>query len=566
MVLRLLQKEIPSIHGAAFLIGAAGLLSRLLGVFRDRLLASQFGASRTLDVYYASFQIPDFVFTVFLVGAASAAIIPLFLKFSAEERGKAEKLIGGLLSVFSVGAVVIAGGVAVFASTLVTFIAPGFSPAEHELMTRMTRIMMISPVFLGFSNIIAAVMQARRQFLVFALTAIVYNIGIILGILFFVPIMGARGLAWGVVLGAALHLAIQIPVLWRVKFWPIFTSWSRIQGLSEVFMLSLPRVFALSLNQVMMLILVALGSLLAAGSIAIFQFSNNLRYLPIGIFGVSYAIAAFPKLTEAALKKSGKEFSGDLNAMVETILFWVVPLAFLTVVLRAHIVRLGLGAGYFSWGDTRLTAAALAILSIAMITEALSPLFIRAFYALGNTRLPFAVSLLTVLVVAGSAPFLLSLFTAHRLSGQWIADFLKVGDLPDVAVLGLVMALALGAVAQMAMLGFALNFEMKKFFGASVKNGMMVALLRTVFAAGLAAFVGYGTLYILSFWVSLTTFWGVFLQAAGAFLTSAICYAWIMYFGGSEEVRSVVEAFKRHAFSQSALPASIDDESRLQTK
>ena len=566
MVLRLLQKEIPSIHGAAFLIGAAGFLSRLLGIFRDRLLASQFGASRTLDVYYASFQIPDFVFTVFLVGAASAAIIPLFLKFSDEGWGKAEKLIGGLLSVFSVGAVIIAGGVAVFASALVSVIAPGFSPAEHELMTQMTRIMMMSPVFLGFSNIIAAVMQARRQFLVFALTAIVYNVGIILGILFFVPIMGARGLAWGVVLGAVLHLAIQIPVLWRVKFRPIFTSWYQIQGLSEVFMLSLPRVFALSLNQLMMLILVALGSLLAAGSIAIFQFSNNLRYLPIGIFGVSYAIAAFPKLTEAALKKSGKEFSRDLNAMVETILFWVVPLAFLTVVLRAHIVRLGLGAGYFSWGDTRLTAAALAILSVTMIAEALSPLFIRAFYALGNTRLPFAASLLTVLVVAGSAPFLLSLFTGHRLSGQWIADFLKVGDLPDVAVLGLVMALALGAAVQMAMLGFALNFEMKKFFGASVKNDMVTALLRTVFAAGLAAFVGYGTLYILSFWVSLATFWGVFLQAAGTFLASAVCYAGIMYFGGSEEVRSVVEAFKKHALSQSALPESIDDESRLQTK
>ncbi len=566
MVLKLLQKEIPSIHGAAFLIGAAGLLSRLLGVFRDRLLASRFGASRTLDVYYASFQIPDFIFTVFLVGAASAAIIPLFLKFSNEERGKAEKLIGGLLSVFSVGAVVIAGGAAIFASTLVTVIAPGFSPAEHELMTRMTRIMMISPVFLGLSNIIAAVMQARRQFLVFALTAIIYNVGIILGILFFVPIMGAWGLAWGVALGAVLHLAIQLPVLWHMRFRPIFTSWSQIQGLREVFMLSMPRVFALSLNQVMMLVLVALGSLLAAGSIAIFQFSNNLRYLPIGIFGVSYAIAAFPKFTEAALKKSGKEFSGDLNAMVETILFWVVPLAFLTVVLRAHIVRLGLGAGYFSWGDTRLTAAALAILSIAMIAEALSPLFIRAFYALGNTKLPFVVSLLTVLVVVGSAPFLLSLFTAQRLSGQWIADFLKVGDLPDVAVLGLVMALTLGAAVQMTMLGFALNFEMKKFFGASVRNGMVVALLRTVFAAGLAAFVGYGALYLLSFWVSLTTFWGVFLQASGAFLASAACYAGIMYFGGSEEVRSVVEAFQKHAMRRSALPVNIDDEGSLPMK
>ncbi|MBI2096996.1 MAG: hypothetical protein HYT40_02495, partial [Candidatus Sungbacteria bacterium] len=133
----MLQKEIPSIHGAAFLIGAAGLLSRILGVLRDRLLASHFGASRTLDVYYASFQIPDFLFTVFLVGAASAAIVPLLIEYQQSDEKKASLLIGGLLSIFSFGAVILSLLVAVLAPFLVSIIAPGFQTDERALMVVM---------------------------------------------------------------------------------------------------------------------------------------------------------------------------------------------------------------------------------------------------------------------------------------------------------------------------------------------------------------------------------------------------------------------------------------------
>lgn len=559
MVFRLLQKEIPSIHGAAFLIGAAGLLSRILGVLRDRLLASHFGASRTLDVYYASFQIPDFLFTVFLVGAASAAIVPLLIEYQQSDEKKASLLIGGLLSIFSFGAVILSLLVAVLAPFLVSLIAPGFQTDERALMVVMTRIMMLSPIFLGLSNIFSAVLQARRQFLAFALTAVFYNLGIIAGILFFVPVWGPIGLAWGVALGAFLHLSIQFPVLARLNFRPRFVSLKHTPGLRQVFLLSLPRVFALSLNQIIIIILVSLGSLLSAGSITIFQFSNNLRYLPIGIFGVSYAIAAFPKLTEAALKKSKEVFYADLGAVVETILFWVVPLAGFTVLLRAHIVRLALGAGLFGWSDTRLTAAALAIFAISMIAEALAPILIRAFYAIGNTRLPLVVSLFTALFVVTSAPLLLSLFTSRRISGKFVASFLKVGDLSDVGVLGLVLAFTLGSIVHVTLLALALSFETRRYFNGSVANGMRLAVLRTGIAALAATLVGYGVLYLLSFLISLSTFWGVLGEASITFLVGASFYAALMYVMGSEEMRSIIVAIRQKTFRSASLLTEISE-------
>ena len=560
MVLRLLQKEIPSIHGAAFLIGAAGLLSRILGVVRDRLLAAHFGASRALDVYYASFQIPDLLFTVFLIGAASAAIIPLFLQYDKENPQKAQLLIGGLLTLFSLGAAVVALLAFFAAPLLVRFIAPGFSAAEHDVMQQMTRIMMLSPIFLGVSNILSSVMQAKRQFIAFALTGIVYNIGIIAGVVFLVPFFGFIGLAAGVVLGAFLHMTIQIPVLIKIRFWPLFRGWSQMPGLKSVFALSLPRVFALSINQLIVIVLVSLGSFLSAGSIAIFQFSNNLRYLPIGIIGVSYAIAVFPRLTSAALKNSKEVFYEDISAMVETILFWIIPLAFFTVVLRAYIVRAALGAGYFNWDDTRLTAAVLAILAIAMIGECLTPLFIRAFYALGNTKLPFLVSLMTASVVISSAPFLLSLFVRHRLSGRFMAGLLKVGDLPGAPVLGLAMALALGTLIESILLGVGLTFHMKKFFQGSVKNGLSLAIFRIILAAGISSIFCYGVLNFVSAWVSDSHLWGVLVRVLVPFIVSALLYCWMMYIMGSEEVRSVIATFRQKLFRGAMPPTTLDQQ------
>lgn len=545
MVFKLFRQEIASVHAAAFLIGAAGFLSRILGLLRDRLLASEFGASRSLDVYYASFQIPDFLFTIFLMGAASAAILPTFVEYWKKDKDAARAFIGELLFVFSLGAAVLSAGVAIFAPWLVRLVAPGFDQASWEVMTLMTRIMMLSPIFLGVSNIVSSVMQAERKFVVFAMTSIFYNVGIIIGILFFVPYWGVVGLAWGVVLGAFLHMAVQIPALFSIGFRFAWGHFRITPAIRQVIALSVPRVLALSLQSILLVFLIALGSRLSAGSIAVFQFSNNLRYIPIGIFGVSYAIAAFGKLTESALAKAKDEFYGDFASVAETIFFWIVPIAFLMVVLRAHVVRLALGAGQFSWDDTRITAAALAILSFAVIAESLRPLLLRAFYALGNTKTPLFVSIFTTLLVAGSAPFLLSLFTNGRASGRFIASLMKVGDISDVGVLGLVLAFTLGSVIDVLLLWVAFGAESRRYFGAPLPGTIFAAILRTLFAAFLAAFMGYGTLYLVSFWIPLITFWGVLGQATITFCVAAGLYTLLMYVLGSAEIRSLLEALRK---------------------
>ncbi|MBI3627477.1 MAG: murein biosynthesis integral membrane protein MurJ [Candidatus Sungbacteria bacterium] len=561
MVLPFWKKEISSIHAAAFLIGAAGFLSRILGLFRDRLLASHYGASRTLDIYYASFQIPDFLYTLFLIGAASAAILPTFISIWERDKKKAEEFIGGLLIIFSLAAALVSLIVAIFAPFIVRLVAPGFDPASRALMITMTRIMMISPIFLGVSNIFSSVIQANRQFIVFALTSILYNLGIIIGILAFVPVFGPQGLAYGVILGAFLHMAVQIPALGALSFRPQFLSFKKIPEIKNVFLVSIPRVAALSLDQIISVMLVALASTLAAGSVAVFRLADNLRFIPVGIFGVSYSVAGFSRLAEHAAKKSKEGFFEDLSALIESILFWVVPLACFLLILRAHVVRLALGAGHFSWVDTRLTAATLAILAFAIIGESLATLFIRSFYAIGNTKLPFFTSLFTTVFVIGLAPFLLTLFTTHRASGKLIADLLKVGDLHDVGVLGLALAFALGDLLDLIFLWVALSRESKKYFGGGgIPLKTLASGLKIIFASIAATFIGYGVLYLLSLYIPLDTFLHVLLQGGATFMVAAAFYTGIMYMLGSEQVNAFIEPFRRRLIKPAILPQEIDED------
>src|SRR3989344_4158314 len=160
----------------------------ILGVLRDRMLASQFGAGRELDIYYAAFQIPDFLSVLFLLGAASAAILPVFQEELNKGREEARKFLSNLISIFALGA-----GVAAIISfflmpVLVYLIIPGFSAEEQAFTTTLSRIMLFSPLFLGISAIFSTVTQSFQRFLAYALAPIFYNVGIIVGIIFLVPI------------------------------------------------------------------------------------------------------------------------------------------------------------------------------------------------------------------------------------------------------------------------------------------------------------------------------------------------------------------------------------------
>lgn len=554
-------------HAAALILGAAGLVSRMAGVLRNRLLFAEFGAGRELDIYYAAFQIPDFLATVFLLGAASAAILPVFQEYLLKDKEKAKAFISSLSSIFFLAALVVCGIAFFAAPAIVPFIAPGFSADERVLMTTLTRLMLVSPLLFGLSGIFSVVVQSYHLFFAYALAPIFYNLGIIFGVVLFVPLFGVSGLGMGVALGALAHFGLQFGAASRLGFRPaiipdlvwnnglpkgLFQTKSGI-GIRRVLLLSFPRVLAMSLSQLTFFALIAIGSLLERGSIAVFSAAYDLYFVPIGIFAVSYAVAVFPRMSQAAVSRAGADFFHELSAGLRSILFWVAPSAALMLVLRAHIVRVALGAGAFSWQDTRLTAAALAPLAIAMAAGAAQALLIRGFYALGATRLPLLVNLAASTATIGIAWILTTVLESGSSLGRGIAELFRIGDVAHPAVLGLGIAFALGAVINAVALYLFLIRAGERKFGirAPAHRKGILQIACAALCAGLAAYI---VRVSFSETVPLITFARVLTQGAVAAGAGFALYWLALSFLGSEDVAALRRVAARHLFSLGVLP------------
>src|SRR3989344_4529785 len=215
-----LNGETKGIHQAALLLAVMGILTKILALLRDRILAANFGAGEDLDIYFAAFRIPDLIFTLSLFITSGAVLIPLFIKEEAKGKDFANAFLGRILSVFLVFLFFILALGYFFTPFASRLVAPGFSREKTEVLPSLTKIMLFSPIFFGLSNIAAVVTQTFQRFFLYALSPLLYNFGIILGVVVFYPRFGLNGLAWGVVLGAALHLFIQLPVLFRFKCLP----------------------------------------------------------------------------------------------------------------------------------------------------------------------------------------------------------------------------------------------------------------------------------------------------------------------------------------------------------
>lgn len=214
-----------TLAGAALVISGAYLISRLLGLLRDRLLVTHFGIGPTADAYNAAFRLPELLFTLLVSGAFAVAFIPVLTEhLEKDRRDEAWRITASLLNLLVLAT--IAGGVviAVFADPLTRLIAPGFPPATHALSADLTRIMAITPVLFAISSVLGSVQQAFNRFMIFALAGVLYNIGIIIGILVLSPQFGIYGVAWGVVIGVVLQALLQWLGLYGLgfKYRPIF--------------------------------------------------------------------------------------------------------------------------------------------------------------------------------------------------------------------------------------------------------------------------------------------------------------------------------------------------------
>ena len=532
-ILALLHTEISGLHEAAFLLGLFALGAKGLGLIRDRFLADAFGATLGLDIYYAAFRIPDFIYVSLASLVASAVLIP-FIIDRLEKGSGAREFFNDVFTLFSI-AILLASVLAFFVMpTLSFFVAPGFDGEARGELVLLSRILLLSPILLGLSGLFASVTQSLRRFLVYALAPVLYNVGIIGGIIFFYPTFGLPGLAYGVVLGAFLHMAIQIPALWQYKFLPRISFHIRWEDVKRVLTLSLPRTITLSAHHMALLVLVAMASYMAEGSITIFNLAFNLQSVPLDIIGVSYSIAAFPTLARFFSNKDYHSFTKHILTAARHIIFWSFPILVLFIVLRAQIVRTILGTGQFDWSDTRLTAAALALFIISTISQSLMILFVRGYYAGGRTIKPLFINVFSLGVVVGLAFFLNGYFNSSLHFRYFLESLLRIEDIQGSEILVLPLAFSLGALLNIGLLWY----FFKKDFGVKTEE-LTLTLRQSFFAAVIMGFVAHQFLRIFDNVFDINTFVGIFSQGLFSGLLGLIAGVLVLKIIRNKEIQDI---------------------------
>lgn len=537
--LGVVQSEFTSVHQAAFTLALAGVVAKILALLRDRMLAATFGAGVTLDVYYAAFRVPDFIYTLSLFIAASTALIPIMIEREAVGREETKKFISVVTSWFVV-AMIIIGAISYLAMPLVTkIVTPGFNADNQTTVRILSQILLLQAVLLGLSSIASTIIQGFKKFIIYSLSPIVYNFGIIAGILFLYPRWGLIGITIGVVAGATLHLLVQLPSTVALGLFPKF-SLAITPAIKRAVFLSLPRTLGLSFNQFVAMAVTAIASTLSAGSITVFNLADNLQGVPLTIIGVSYSIAAFPFLASIAAKENVKEFLVYFSSAFRHIVFWSLPATALIIVLRAHIVRVVLGAGNFGWADTRLTAAALALFTVSLLAQGLTTLYIRAFYAAGETKMPLLINGMGAVLTVILSLVLVQLYLSSETFRLSTAAILRVSDIKNSAILMLPLAFSIGSLTTL----FLLAYGFRKNWGPLGDKKFLYSMLQISGASLAAGIAAFGILRVFDDIFNLETFTGIFAHGALSGIVGIIASALFLIFIKNRELLEIQNALK----------------------
>ncbi len=530
--LSILHKEIGGLHQAAYILAVFSFGSQLLALLRDRLLAHIFGAGVELDVYYAAFRIPDFIFVLVASIVSVSVMIPFLAERIDRNLADAKRFINNLFTFFSLAVVLIGLVFLIAMPVVVDIFFPGFSQSAQSELVILSRVLLLSPVILGVSNIFGSITQIHKRFGLYASSPVLYNLGIILGIVFLAPTFGIKGVVLGVVIGALLHLVIQIPFAIKVGILPSFIWPLDIQTIKRVFVLSVPRTFTLGINHLVILILIGVASLMSTGSVSIFSFSYNLQSVPLSIIGVSYSLAAFPTLSRLFVGGQTDKFIDYITTSARHIIFWSIPIMVLFIVLRAQIVRIILGSGEFSWTDTRLTAAALALFSVSVVFQSLVLLFVRGFYSAGKTRAPLVLAVLSGFISLVGV-FVIQIFFEKNILFQYFLESLfRINDLPGTEVIVLPLAFSLGAFVN----AVGLWILFRKDFGC-FSSSLSRVFFQSLSSGVIAGAVSWVFLNILDDMVDISTFWGIFTQGLVSGIFGILTMVLIFWILGSRELK-----------------------------
>ena len=460
-----------SLARAGMIVSSAFLVSRILGYVRVVVIANAFHPA-DLDAFFAAFRIPDLIFQLVAAGALSSALIPIVSGlFVTGERARAWRVVSTIINLMLIGLVVLAVALFILAPVLVPIITPGFEGPKLDRTIELTRIMLLSPIFLAMGAVATSVLNAGGRFAASAVAPVVYNLAIIGGALILGPSLGVEGLALSVVLGSLGHLLVQVRPLARMGFRYMPRIDAADAQARKALVLMAPRAIGLGVTQITFIVVTALASQLGEGAVTDFNLAFALLQIPLGIIGVPLGIVVLPSLSREAAVGGESAFASLLTRALRLLVYVMVPIAVLTAVVRQQVVDILFGGGKLDRADLDLIALTLVGFVIGLTAHAMIAVLARAFYARQDTATPVAAAVgavavnctlavvlvgpyglpgiaVAIAIAAWLEALVLLAMLHHRLTHFELAGLGRVGveSIVGSVVAGGVAAVSLGAV------------------------------------------------------------------------------------------------------------------------
>jgi putative peptidoglycan lipid II flippase len=485
---------------AAGVVMVGFVLSNVVSLIRTIITGQLFGMSAELDAFNTALRLPDIIFSLVAGGALSSAFIPMFTDLlEKDDRSGAWELASAIANLVAVIMLVISGVTWLFAEAVVgKILAPEFGPDQQVLTVSLLRILLLSPIIFSVSGLIMGVLNTHQKFLLPALAPTMYWGGMIFGLLVFPSKMGIYALAWGAVLGSALHLLVQLPGLFTLegrKY--IFTFGLRSPSVQQVGRLMAPRILGVAVVQVNFLVNVIVASGLPEGSLSSIDFGFRIMTMPQVVIAQAIAIAALPTFSAQVARNELEDMRRSLAATLRGILLLSLPATLGLIFLRRPVIAMFYQGGEFTAQDTEMVAWALLWYAVGLVGHSLVEILSRAFYALHDTKTP---------VLVGAGAMSLNVILSFTLPGVFEQmNWLPLGGLP--------LANSIATTLEMIVLLVVMRRRLDGLEGGYILRGSGQSILATMIMST--------ALYI---WIIFTRGFSVWLVGVGGIAVGGSIY------------------------------------------
>lgn len=516
----------------AVILAASTLLSALLGIFRDRLLNSQYLDTYPtgIDAYTAAFTIPDFMFFILVSGALSVTFIPVFnQRLAAGNKKSAWELSSSVLNMLALATFVASILIVVFAEPLVRYVVgPGLDESSRSLAVAMMRIIAVNPFLFAISTVLTSIQQSIGRFVYYALAPVFYNIGIIIGIKYFANGVnlfgwqifegGIMGVALGVAFGAMLQLIVSAIGLFGLGFNYEFKIYWRNLGFKKVLGLLPARSLDQGIDYINGIVEMNLASRMLAGTLRSYQQALSIHLMPISLIGVAISTAFFPKMTEDLGRNDEEGFWRSFRLALRMVIWIALPVSVIAFFGRGYVVS------FIKNGGDSLISALLGALVISIFCRSIFHVLVRAFYARQNTKTPLIVSIFAI----GINIILAIIFTFQF----------------DMGAHGLAFAQSIGAILEIIILVVILALKHRSIF----TSGFMGAILRMFLAGLITSIVAYAMVKLFPLGITDQSFFLTFPKFLMITAVSFTAYMISCYFLNLKEITPLVHRLKKILF------------------